>query len=79
MSKHDMVSCFTKGHFYLKHSPFMKAGVRRKLFATFRSVESFTMKLHVPFLQFSENKVIFNILHNSLFVADIKPQDKNGL
>ena len=57
----------------------MKAGVRRKLFATLRSVELFTMKLHVPFLQFSENKVIFNILHNSLFVADIKPQDKNGL
>lgn len=68
-----------KDIFILKHSPFMKAGVRGKLVATFRSVESFTMKLHVTFLQPSENKVIFNILHNCLFVADIKPQDKNGL
>lgn len=57
----------------------MKAGVSGKLFAIFRSVESFTMQLHVLFLQFSENKVIFNILHNGIFVADIKPQDKNGL
>ena len=68
-----------KDIFILKHSPFMKAGVRGKPFATFRSAESFTMKLHVPFLRFSENKVILNILHNCLFVADIKPQDKNGL